>query len=493
MGTSAKMPKNTPHSFSDVCESISDAWIEGVVQSNERRIVFDSRAGRASTRIFQQQIRLHLPGVNRLQVSHGEAYDAVRDVALVQAQNLTAHVAGIRERATRNVDLRECVLSREGMVETRAGRFPITVREVKPSVGSYYQRHLHFLQAERDDTCYHFGTFIGNATMPVLYIAISRADRSYLHDLLRTLTKGRWEDALILTRVVGVTRSPRNLVSYTVARIARLLRRQGFRQPLVTAMNPNLGFSGASLAASGFVPFATADVLFCYERDGSFTTRRLASSEAHCSRHGHANILTIRRQPDINRILRRERPRLQHADKELSLMTSTLYPTSIDSARVRALAHESRSFLERGWNRRTVHPQYSDQYAQASPLGQCGVSSAWLGYRIRDRLGISASYCYGDLFVDKPGGQSVPHHCWLEIAHGSATIIVDVTADQAGIAEKVIVEDILALESRGLRYRPNSRRPLDHLQRDDVWSRYNHLRDVLNEPSRRGSTIIAGC
>jgi hypothetical protein len=85
-----------------------------------------------------------------------------------------------------------------------------------------------------------------------------------------------------------------------------------------------------------------------------------------------------------------------------------------------------RKQVEQGWSKATAHPSYEG--ADGSPVGQCGVSSAWLQRRLLEDHGIATAYCYGAVYSNhRVVGAD---HCWLELGAGPDRLVIDVTADQ---------------------------------------------------------------
>ena len=85
-----------------------------------------------------------------------------------------------------------------------------------------------------------------------------------------------------------------------------------------------------------------------------------------------------------------------------------------------------RAEVEPHWSAATAHPDYEG--AAGSPVGQCGVTSAWLQRRLAEDHGLEVRYCGGHVwFTDQLIGGN---HDWLEIGVGPDRIIVDLTANQ---------------------------------------------------------------
>src|SRR5207244_1225117 len=126
---------------------------------------------------------------------------------------------------------------------------------VKPSIGNLYQRRLHYLRSVRGDTLMHFGLFLPGAEYPLTYVALSVCDRPYMSDsLIAARLDCNRQDCLVITRMYGLPRIPKNLMSLTLKCVAKVLRRSARARILLTAFNPLLGFDGAAFRASGFHP-----------------------------------------------------------------------------------------------------------------------------------------------------------------------------------------------------------------------------------------------
>jgi len=146
-----------------------------------------------------------------------------------------------------------------------------------------------------------------------------------------------------------------------------------------------------------------------------------------------------------------------------------------------------RQRLAEVWSEETIHPSYLDEQPADRPAsrGQCGVSSAWilwkLGERYRSMTG--ATYCYGDVF-DGGTGETFEFHCWIEFGgEGSAQrLVADVTSDQFKVLHDtpVLLERHDQLMDRSIEYRADSRRSFDELREDHVWSRFEALRQLTD-------------
>ena len=93
-----------------------------------------------------------------------------------------------------------------------------------------------------------------------------------------------------------------------------------------------------------------------------------------------------------------------------------------------------RTRIQPAWSKATAHPSFEG--ADGSPVGQCGVTSAWLQRRLREDHGISAMYCLGS--VQTAGGFH-RDHCWLDIPDlwaplaTNSRVVIDLAGGQYGL------------------------------------------------------------
>ena len=93
---------------------------------------------------------------------------------------------------------------------------------------------------------------------------------------------------------------------------------------------------------------------------------------------------------------------------------------------LRSILTAYRQEVQPHWSPATSHPAFDGK--QGDPAGQCGVTSAWAQWKLREDHGIYATYCVGDVFA--LGKLALRDHCWLEINDGRNWLVVDLTAGQ---------------------------------------------------------------
>jgi hypothetical protein len=219
----------------------------------------------------ERQFRLHLPTLSRDAIA-GSSTKATRILA-TRLHSRFHRTAGVhRELAASN---------RPPAPVRRPARTGEPVfRQAPDEVGLWLHREVHYLHCERSDSIMHVGAFVGNADVPALCLSFSRCDRPYLLEALEnaTATTSDRASVVVLTRAASTMPLPKNLVSRLVAWAARELRVRTDATLCVTAINPLLGFDGASFRAAGFVPFALSPMTYQYDRQGLYVTRRMATA-----------------------------------------------------------------------------------------------------------------------------------------------------------------------------------------------------------------------
>lgn len=114
---------------------------------------------------------------------------------------------------------------------------------------------------------------------------------------------------------------------------------------------------------------------------------------------------------------------------------------------LRPILAEYRTRVQPAWSKATAHPDHDA--ADGSPVGQCGVTSAWLQQRLREDHGGETLYCAGNRYPARrePGSD----HCWLEHI-GTNFVVIDLTADQYEGGQAVTCDAFLDLADRGIHY-----------------------------------------
>ncbi|MFG1795739.1 hypothetical protein [Nocardia sp. NPDC049149] len=457
--------------------ALRDARIEQVIATMRASIGRDAAAVQSTQPVFERQLRLHLPSPDcKISSSPSVAYNSVAPIVAARAYRISHSHYLANMRADYFGVSSDLKIDRCGTVARNDEKLKIDIRSVPPSIGHEYQSKIHYLLSPRADTLFQFGAFEAGADYPLLYVGLSRCDRTYHINLARELTSTAEMQPLILTRMVGVADLPKNLVSYTIARIAEKLVVLGQHGILFTAVNPLLGFSGASMLASNFIPFGLLRVDYRYERTGEFVNNRIASPLARKTTADWPPNVVLGRPIDMKSpIASRLRCMQETPFRDLKILDKAQSSSPSAPKELLSILSKFREVLERGWCRETMHPDFAEDYIDGQPTGQCGVSSVWLARKLRADFSMQSTYCYGELSFDRNDISPVKRHCWIEIGEerSSNRIIVDLTADQAvGFDQRVIIQRAHQLEGDGIRYQARARKNLDELTQDAVWDRF---------------------
>jgi len=146
---------------------------------------------------------------------------------------------------------------------------------------------------------------------------------------------------------------------------------------------------------------------------------------------------------------------------------------------LRPILADYRKQVQRAWSKATAAPGFEG--ADGSPVGQCGVTSAWLRNQLWADHGIWTAYRIGTawrLGDDNP----VSDHCWLEIGRGWERIIIDLTAGQMeGLPDDAMFcETFRTLCSYEISYVANSCLSDAQLAEDPVQARLALLEGALS-------------
>jgi hypothetical protein len=123
------------------------------------------------------------------------------------------------------------------------------VRLVEESVARPIVERFHYLRSFRANSRY-FGLYGDDVDFPVALASTSANDVEVLGRiaLLDGATVGQ---SKIVSRVFAFPAAPRNAISMLLGRVGRFERQAGVRM-LLTYVNPNLGFTGASYRSSNW-------------------------------------------------------------------------------------------------------------------------------------------------------------------------------------------------------------------------------------------------
>ncbi|RAL55840.1 hypothetical protein BLD25_03300 [Candidatus Gracilibacteria bacterium GN02-872] len=133
--------------------------------------------------------------------------------------------------------------------------------KVDSSKGDFIQNHLHYIGAKREDTLYHFGFTNSNGEI-IAYNSVSILDRNYP---LIAFPNNVSNDMIInMTRAFGVNNAPANLMGGLYYKTMMFLKNETDFEYIMTYINQNLGFSGASFLGASYIPIAYSPMNYTY-------------------------------------------------------------------------------------------------------------------------------------------------------------------------------------------------------------------------------------
>ncbi len=147
-------------------------------------------------------------------------------------------------------------------------------REITDSQAKLVLENFHYLRSYRYES-QHFGLLWEDQGQSRLMAmaTLSPFDLRHLEPLI--VGKAEPSEVTVLSRVFAFDWAPRNTISYLLSRLIRHLRSTSPQtRLLLTYLNPNLGFTGASYRASNWILLAyESGTRYCY-LDGTYITDR---------------------------------------------------------------------------------------------------------------------------------------------------------------------------------------------------------------------------
>jgi hypothetical protein len=134
--------------------------------------------------------------------------------------------------------------------------------------------NFHYLGSYRPDSDHFAGVIRSDPERIAAFLSLSRLDVLPLAEVLPTGVDA--SSTAVLSRVFAFDWAPANGISFLFGQLFNRLRRERLDlRLLLTYVNPNLGFTGASYRASNWVPFAFEDGTRYAYLNGAYVTDRL--------------------------------------------------------------------------------------------------------------------------------------------------------------------------------------------------------------------------
>lgn len=135
-----------------------------------------------------------------------------------------------------------------------------------------------------------------------------------------------------------------------------------------------------------------------------------------------------------------------------------------------------RHMLENVWDHETILPGDMRQENEPISKGQCAVTCYYLAQELL-QIGCDVLFCKGDVIFD----DAVPpiiNHRWLKYQDR----IIDLTADQTGYGQSVIVAHATDLQKQGVCYKTKWEKPLSAIENKAcLFERAEILRQKINQ------------
>ncbi len=153
-------------------------------------------------------------------------------------------------------------------------RFALAFRTCDPAIARDIHERYHYIGSYREGLA-HLALYVdGQREVPMALATLSAMD---IHQLESMSPAGNQRaESLVLSRLFVFDWAPKNTVSFLLARVNRwIMHNLPQVNTLLTYVNPNLGFSGASYLASNWEPFVQTEAHYSYLKEDYITQRKL--------------------------------------------------------------------------------------------------------------------------------------------------------------------------------------------------------------------------
>ena len=134
---------------------------------------------------------------------------------------------------------------------------PVVMKTVDLETSRFYAENFHYLHKAREDEAVAFGAYADDSPYPFAWVSYSPIGSSSERDIA-SLSGVNPETAFEMTRAWNTSWSPKNTMSLLFSYAHRMLQQNkvGLEQVkvsgVVTAINPNMGFSGMAFSGVDF-------------------------------------------------------------------------------------------------------------------------------------------------------------------------------------------------------------------------------------------------
>jgi hypothetical protein len=357
----------------------------------------------------------------------------------------------------------------------------LVVKSVDDMIANFLENELHYLHSFRYDAKLRLGLFVKGCEYPMCYMSFSDIDRiDKVEALSNSLAISINANKVIeLSRVFGCGNLPKNVISFLVSEAAKQLTRYEY---IITAVNLNLSFSGKSMMASGFVPYAFRPVHYSYNNNGFYSTKRKKEDHKTSPNKSIPNVLYVREIVFTNTTVRKYCRLTEIKNGEYQLFGGQIEPEISDI----------RNRLEKIWGENTRYHGIDINANYRISKGQCGVSSLHLARQLVNK-GYNALFCEGDAIFPKKKesneDNSIYNHCWVKVHdynQHSKDVIIDITADQNGYSQKIIFKEEDELIKQHFSYNAKAQSDPADINVEHLIQRLEYLEEVLQKSHLEG-------
>jgi hypothetical protein len=168
----------------------------------------------------------------------------------------------------------------------------LVAQECSDNVADDVYTRFHYIGTLRE-AIVHLGVYVRDVpNTPMALASLSEMDITALDKYFPSSAARK--TALVVSRVFAFDWAPRNSISFLLGRLAQwVLKYRPEVRVLLTHLNPNLGFNGASYLAANWSPFTEVPARYLYFGDDYITYRSFAVMPARVKATVRASVCKL--------------------------------------------------------------------------------------------------------------------------------------------------------------------------------------------------------
>jgi len=278
--------------------------IDAFILKNENAIFHYAKINNLDIRDITKQIKLHIPQFDLSSIDNNNFFSQnIVPILDIRFNNYAINFQNYLKKCGFDKISNSEVLKIKDyyIVEERTHKkiIGIEVRIVDIKDAEFIESKFHYLRSFREDGIYHIGLFIEGFDTPICYMNFCQIQREYKKEVKELVQKAfgkidfESSKMIELSRVWGCGKLPQNTISFLVSHGVKHFSNLNY-EFMGTAVNPYLDFSGKSILASNFSPFAVRPVQYQYKANGEYVKLLSSENKKPCLMKMPPNILYVK-------------------------------------------------------------------------------------------------------------------------------------------------------------------------------------------------------